>query len=242
MPVTKRTGRTRRCLISSPSSHFVISPQPERVEMKRRLLALVTTMLASISLVLFATPASANDIRIFTTYTECGTPDPADTSGTIRIYVRWLRDLTPNPDRVRPLAFTVQNRFNHTTGVTGVSHYSRAGVVNSWMDSIVNNGQVVLTVPSTSGSHQFGTRWAQNEPGVDTMQDEINFHSSMPYNTDISNGLFISNQVGPYSSPDARWVNNNQPWWTELRNDGPYFLVSYLVQGDYSACGGWYPP
>lgn len=191
--------------------------------------------LAASALLLGVTsPAKANDIREYTIAVPCASPDPSDTTGTVRVYLNYLQDYTPNPDKVRPLYFVIQNRFNHTMRVTGFTHFSRAGVQNWWF-----NDEPVLSIPNADGTHQAGNLnipsnpfyTGQNGAGALPWRGTSSGQGSLNRVYRPQNSLAL---VGTYSP-----INN--PWWTEARNDGPYFQLSYYVQGDWARCDIFYP-
>ena len=212
---------------------------------KSILAALAAFGLAAGVTTISATPAAANDIRVFTTSVDCPTPDTSDTSGVFRIYVRWLRDLTVNPDKVRPLFFMFQNRYNHTSEVRHFGHFDEPGSQN-WYRT---GNPFVLTVPEPDGSHQAFNLW-YGDTGWDYQNrapdpGEVSDPTALPIEaTSTLNKVYR----GPnkYTSQNdtlvSSFTNNAQPWWTALENDSPYFLVTFYVQGDVATCGGWYPP
>jgi len=178
-----------------------------------------------------------------TGYTQCSSPDPSDTTGVMRFYVTWLRDTAPTPDKVRPIYFVLQNGFNHTVGVDIINHYPQAGTSN-WY----TNNSFVLTTPDASGSQQAGNfqnTYNNTEEGVGSLP-------ARPLAQDRTGNKWTVHRPQWNGWQDTYWGNNdptkvatyspyNVPWWTNLRNDGPYFLAYYHVQGTYSTCDGWYP-
>lgn len=260
----KRSRRTIMSVHTLSASYF----SGRLAIMKRRRTKLAAVLVATglaITLSAAATPEPTRDpsktkyvagseevvaaaISQFTTYTECSSPDPSDTSGVMRFYVTWLRDTTPNPDKVRPIAFVLQNGFNHTVGVNSIVHYSRAGVQN-WFTN--NDNGFVLTTPNAQGQQQAGNFW--NSAGGQNNQEAVGSLPARPLNSSDRTGNKWTvhrpqwnGNASAYGNSDASRVDTyspyNSPWWTELRNDGPYFLAYYYVQGDYSTCAGWYPP
>lgn len=199
----------------------------------RKRLGVGLASLAATAGLIIATPqASHAVITTVTEATDCSSPDPSDTTGTIRIYLTYQRDTAPNPDKVRLVYFVIQNRFNHTMRVESpVYHYIQSGNNDWW-----TNDDVVLTTSAGSPEHQVGN--------YDNGTHSLNGPGALPWREAWEGGQGIFNSLNrpQWDTADVGTYSPlHHPWWNSITNTGPYLWVPYYVQGDYSACTAWYP-
>ena len=185
-------------------------------------------------------------ISMITQYTTCTTPDPVAIQGTMRFYVTYLRDTAPNPDKVRAVFFVLQNGFNHTVGVDIINHLVNGGT-NQWY----TNNSFVLTTPAQNGTQQAGN-WQNSVPaGQNTEEGRGSLPARVLNPNDRTGNKWTvhrpqwNGDVSALGNDDplavATYSPYNQPWWTPITNNGPYFLAYYHSQGHYATCDGWYP-
>lgn len=196
--------------------------------------------------VIQASPASANDVHAYSSATDCNPSNPNDMIGKPRVYLRYLQDYTPNPDKARLMFFTIANGTNHTMAVNNFEHHNSSGAVDWYMQ-----GSFVLTTPNQAGQHTAGNVWAQNVPGYETWEAEQDAWNALPSRPSsqpndpggFDYGIYRNNgSWWNYERPRvAYWAPWNAPWWNTVKATGPYLRMVYTIQGQQSICNIWYP-
>lgn len=151
-------------------------------------------------------------------------------TGYFQMYVDYLIDTTPTPNKVRPLYFSIVNHTNHTAQVNQFRHYYASGALNWW-----SNAPFVITAEGTGSTQGAGNLQNGTDDGV------------LPWDPDFTGVGGFSNKIHRPANSASTGVNvvstyspKLEPWWKPERTDGPIMLVDITSQGYRSTCFMFY--